>query len=251
MDISHILKNWEYAPDEVNVRIIQGKDGSRKIQMRLDLGLLQMEYSGRPDGKRPHGYESLLDYYRQNLDIHRNELGSESGFSLDSNDCAALRNEAQQYYYRYLSLFHLQEYEAVERDTARNLRAFDFIKQYAADEDDRFLLEQYRPYVLMMNARSAAYRLLEKNELDVAIDRLETAIRLIRDFFRDFDRPDLADQCSEIQLLMQLVREIRSRWKNDPVSELRKKMQQAVAREDFETAAHIRDTIRQLNHQTV
>ena len=31
--------------------------------MRIDLGLLQMELDGRPDGQRPHGFESLLDYY--------------------------------------------------------------------------------------------------------------------------------------------------------------------------------------------
>ena len=31
--------------------------------MRIDLGLIQMEIDGRPDGERPEGYESLLEFY--------------------------------------------------------------------------------------------------------------------------------------------------------------------------------------------
>ena len=50
-------------PDEPQVRIVPGDDGLEKIQMRIDLGLLQMELSGRPDGQRPFDHESLLDYY--------------------------------------------------------------------------------------------------------------------------------------------------------------------------------------------
>ena len=61
---------YEAGPNEpgvINVRKIHGVDGLPKFQMRLDLGLLQMEMSGRPDGVRPHGYESLLDYFENNL----------------------------------------------------------------------------------------------------------------------------------------------------------------------------------------
>ena len=36
-------------------RKIVGEDGKEKLQVRLDLGLLQMELNGRPDGERPHG----------------------------------------------------------------------------------------------------------------------------------------------------------------------------------------------------
>ena len=62
-DIRPILAGWEFEPDRVQVRIITGDDGSEKIQMRIDLGLMQMEIAGRPDGERPEGYESLLESY--------------------------------------------------------------------------------------------------------------------------------------------------------------------------------------------
>ena len=62
-DIAGILDGWEFEPDAIQVRIITGDDGAEKIQMRIDLGLIQMELDGRPDGERPEGFESLLDSY--------------------------------------------------------------------------------------------------------------------------------------------------------------------------------------------
>jgi hypothetical protein len=60
-DITPVLKGWDYEPGTINVRKVVGNDGIPKLQMRLDLGLFQMEMTGRPDGVRPHGHESLLD----------------------------------------------------------------------------------------------------------------------------------------------------------------------------------------------
>ncbi len=246
LDITRILKGWDYQPNEVTVRLINGDDGTPKVQMRLDIGLLQMEYSGRPDGKRPHGFESLFEYYQKQLEDHILQQDSDEGFFLDPDECSDLRAEALQYYYRYLSLFHLQEYGAVERDTGRNLAVFDFIKQYAEDEQDKYALEQYRPYVLMMNARAASHHLLEKNRIEEAVQKIQTAIDKIHEFFSELGRPDIAENCNEILFLNGFLEEIESKWKSNPVKELREKMQEAVNREDYETAAQIRDRIKQM-----
>src|SRR5438876_6384030 len=76
-DIVPLLKGWDYEPGTINVRKINGLDGRPKLQMRLDLGLLQMELSGRPDGAKPHGHDSLLDYYEEQLREHKKTNGSE------------------------------------------------------------------------------------------------------------------------------------------------------------------------------
>ena len=60
------------------------------------------------------------------------------------------------YYHRYLSLFVLEEFPGVVRDTARNLRVLDLCGKFAVDEQDRLVLEQYRPYIMMMNTRARA-----------------------------------------------------------------------------------------------
>ena len=247
-DISHILQCWKYVADDVTVRIIEGDDHKRKVQMRLDLGLLQMDFDGRPDGLRPNGFESLLEYYENQLDKHIAQHGSDEGFFLDPDDCSAVRSESLQYYYRYLSLFHLKEYQAVERDTARNLRLFAFIKKYASEEDDRFSMEQYRPYVVMMNARSTAFLMMEENLYGEALACVEDGVRHIQEFFKEFGRPRLAERCSEMVILKKLAQDIKQNSMASPIEKLREKMKAAVAREDYKSAALFRDEIRKLIH---
>src|SRR6185503_5801203 len=74
-DITPMLRGWDYEPGTINVRKVSGLDGHPKLQMRLDLGLLQMEMTGRPDGTRPHGCESLLEYYESQLADHNRRNG--------------------------------------------------------------------------------------------------------------------------------------------------------------------------------
>lgn len=140
-DIGPVLRGWDYEPGTINVRKIPGQDGSYKLQMRLDLGLLQMELNGRPDGLKPHGYDSLLEYHEEQLREHKKRFGTELGFHLTSDQCQSLREEAAMYYHRYLGLFVLEEYPAVVRDTDRNLRVLDLCGKYASDEQDRLLLD--------------------------------------------------------------------------------------------------------------
>ena len=107
LDISNILKDWPYDSGQISARKIRGRDGADKIQLRLDLGLLQMEPTGRPDGLRPRGHESLLDYYEHLLNLRRIQGASEEQFELDEQACELLRNEAVMYYHRYLAQFIL------------------------------------------------------------------------------------------------------------------------------------------------
>ena len=55
LDLNDLLEGWPHEPGQVKARKIVGRDGCEKIQLRIDLGLIQMELNGRPDGVRPHG----------------------------------------------------------------------------------------------------------------------------------------------------------------------------------------------------
>ncbi len=245
-DISILLRGWDYNANEVTVRKIVGADGSEKIQMRLDLGLLQMETSGRPDGLHPHGYESLLEYHvarrRSYDDIH----GDSEAFIFTVEECSELKQEAMQYYYRYLSLFHLGDYAGVIRDTQRNLNAFDLVRDHAEDDSERTSLEQFRPYVLMMNTRAKACLLLEDQEFDHALDTIEAGIERIRDFFYEVERPDLAKNCREIAFLSDWSERILHNRPLTPQDKLKKELRVAVEAEDYERAAKLRDEIKEL-----
>jgi hypothetical protein len=47
-DISGFLDQWDYQPNQVVVRKFIGNDGTEKIQLRVDLGLLQMNARAAP-----------------------------------------------------------------------------------------------------------------------------------------------------------------------------------------------------------
>jgi len=244
-DLSALMHGWDYNPSEVTVRRILGADGREKIQMRLDLGVLQMEASGRPDGRRPYGHESLLEYHLDRKE-RAEEEGNWSDWSLDSEECAELKQEAMQYYYRYLSLFHLGDYWNVIRDTERNIKVFDLIRDYTQEESDRMSLEQFRPYVLMMNSRARACIALEEKSYDRALQLIETGIENISQFFREIEREDLIDQCREIQFLEEWAERIETNRPISPADRLRKELSQAVEQEDYEKAAELRDKIRSM-----
>src|SRR6185436_1439734 len=188
-DISHILKGWEYEAGTINVRRITGNDGQPKLQMRLDLGLLQMEMDGRPDGVRPHG-------------------------------CQSLREEALMYYHRYLSLFVLGEFLGVARDTARNLRVLDLCGKYASSEQDRLVLEQYRPYIIMMNARALASIEFDENNFRRALAIVKRGLKDIREFFARFGQEDAYTHSNEVKILRRFGREIRRKLPVDPMKQL-------------------------------
>ena len=107
-DISHLLEQWDYQPGQVVVRKFVGKDGLEKIQLRVDLGLLQMNAQGRPDGKRPFGHPTLFDFHLAKLEQFRaRHDGSDQEFVLSGEDCAKLQLEAFQYHHRYVCLLQL------------------------------------------------------------------------------------------------------------------------------------------------
>ena len=58
-DIDHVLKGWKYEPGEVVARLARASDGRQVLQMRIDLGVLQLEVENRPDGTRPGGADVL------------------------------------------------------------------------------------------------------------------------------------------------------------------------------------------------
>jgi hypothetical protein len=242
-DITPVLRGWDYESGTINVRKIYGLDGQPKLQMRLDLGLLQMEMNGRPDGVRPHGYESLLEYFENKLSDHTRRNGTELGFQIASSDCQSLREEAVMYYHRYLSLFVLEEFTGVVRDTDRNLRVLDLCGKYAADEQDRLVLEQYRPYITMMNARARASLLMKERRYREALESVRQGLADIKEFYVRFGQEEAYAHSNEVRVLKRFAREIKGKLPVNPVERLQRKLQRAVKNEEYEEAAKLRDKL--------
>jgi hypothetical protein len=246
-DISGILENWDYEPGKVVVRKFKAKDGTEKLQLRVDLGLLQMNAHGRPDGKKPFGHESLLEHYESQLEKFKFENGGdEKGFQLKPEDISKLQQEAIQYHHRYICLFQLEEFDAVIRDADRNLKVFDFAQKYATSEDFAWALQQFRPQLLMMRVRANGATALKANDFDAVTKIIEDGLEEIRQFYRDQERNDLLDQSGEIISLEAWLEEIRAKRPMSPREKLELALNEAVQNEDYEKAAEVRDKLKNL-----
>jgi len=248
LDISNILKNWPYEPGEVSARRIRGANGKDKIQLRLDMGLLQMEVDGRPDGQRPFGFESLLDYYEHQRRRRVPQDGRES-FELDEKACELLRIEGMMYYHRYLAQFVLEDYEAVERDTMRNLRLMDLCSRYAKEPSDQFCLEQYRPYVLMMCARARGRMALRDKRPKAALAAVQRGIEAVQDCYKRMAQEEMIPASTELAILQAMAHEIQARIPVDPLRRLRDQLDRAVREERYEDAAKLRDRLDRLSQR--
>ena len=245
-DITSILDGWDFEPGKISVRKIIGHDKRVKIQLRLDLGLLQMEMTGRPDGQRPHGCESLLHYYRRRLEAQHEVAAKDFAFELSPRDCEALRAEAMMYYHRYLSEFALEEYDAVVRDTERNLDVLELCHRHARTDTDRMAMEQYRPYILMMHTRAKAMAAMGKDDFASARHAVQEGLSRMRAFGEELEQLEAVENSPEMAVLRSLLEEIEQREPMDPIRAIEASLAQALADERYEDAARIRDRLRLL-----
>ncbi len=228
-DLRRLLQDWPYDPERLNARILEIDEGRIVLQVRVELGVLQLELDGRPDG----GEDVLA----------RTEsmIADDSGFKIDGALAAALRHEAVQVHQRYVALLSLERYDDVVRDTMRNLRMFDLCRDRASDPDDRTVLEQFRPQVVATRARAAALLALRSERIAEARRLLEEAVAEIRGGLAEgaADPPECA--------MLEGMRDVLQ--PKLPVSqrhELERRIQSAISAENYELAAILRDELRQL-----
>jgi hypothetical protein len=246
-DISQLLENWEYQPGQVVVRKFKAKDGQEKIQLRVDLGLLQMNADGRPDGKRPFGHTSLLEYHQARLYKHlAAHEGSDDRFILKPEECAKLQLEALQYHHRYICLLQLEDYAGVVRDAERNLAVFDFVEKHAESEELAWSLRQFQPQLLMILTRARGAQALKSDDYTQAFRLNDEGLEQIRAFYREHANAEAAEQSSEILSLEDWLEEIRARRPLSQRERLERALSEAVKSENYEKAAKVRDELRNL-----
>jgi hypothetical protein len=248
-DISAILRRWGYQDEdaEKNIRRVRMPNGREVLQVRLPLGIEQYELHGRPDGLKPEGFESWFELYHHQANVYGRE------FVLDDESCSRLHSEGMLYYYRYLRLFQIQDYELCLRDTSRNLRLLEFVKSHAGKQEHVDMLCQYRPYILRMQIMSRALmRIKEREDCRGALRILKKGLEEIRSL------PEIPgneifqfEQSRSISSLDDLIRQIeRQAHVQAPLTrkeKLLKQLEEAVVKEDYERAALIRDKLRRID----
>jgi hypothetical protein len=240
-DIRSVLDNWPFDPAD-NVRVFTAKDGRPVMQVRTPLGVEQYELDGRPDGHRPHGAESLLEFHVARLARASSE-GTADSFHLSQEECLDLFEEGVLYYCRYVHLLQVEEWERMVRDTARNLRLSQFVSRHAGRLEDRQHMEPWRPYLIRMNAVARAMVHLQRARHIQALAVVRAALADIA----ALPEVDVETFRIERERALDALRDMAEGIEhNRPLSEeerLENELRAAVSREEFERAAVLRDRI--------
>jgi hypothetical protein len=247
-DISYILSRWPYDNDEaMQVRRIEGRDGRPKIQLRIDLGVLQMELEGRPDGRRPFDSESLLDHYRGLAESYRRLHGWYEGFELDSQACSDLRQESLQFYHRRISLMALQEYARAVADADHNLGILELLKAFAKNREDWLASEQYRAFIQCHRIQAQTLQHLSRDDVRAALLEVDRGLRTLREIFVEQDRIEELEDSAELSVLHDLQRKLEARYHVSHRQRLQLLLDDALRREDPDTAADLRAQLREMD----
>jgi hypothetical protein len=232
-DLDSILRDWEFDPHSLSVRLVKGEDGRDVIQMRVDLGVLQMETQGRPDGWEPDGFSSFLDAM---LDIEKKE----DDFVMTEEQCFEADREFVQFYHRRISWLRLQHYHRAVDDADHTLSLMDVCRDHSPDEEWTMSHEQYRPFVLFHRTQAAALAALNDSDAESAIDEINLGLALMRSVFEEHEADEDFD---DDEMVVQLLK-LRDSLKDEYIGPtLQERLAQAVQSEQYELAAKLRDEL--------
>jgi hypothetical protein len=95
----------------------------------------------------------------------------------------------------------------------------------------------------MMNTRAKACEALRQGYVQTAIAYLRGGIKRIAHLFPQEDRKKLLRQSHEARILLDMLKQIRLQLPPDPRKTLQRRLREALAAEQYEEAAELRDQL--------
>jgi hypothetical protein len=232
-DIDAILSSWPFQPGVITARIVRAGNGREVLQMRIELGVLQLESTGRPDGEKPQGHPTYLDYLRQQARELRGR------FSLGEEQSSEVDREFLQYYHRRICWLALRQFRRAVEDAEHTLALMDFVARHSADQEWALSHEQYRPFVLFHRTQAAALAQLDEAGPEPAIEEIDRGLEQIRVVFRSVEAEEHFNEDEFVKQLAELRDWIRQHYRVGRT--LSEQLADAIAREQYERAAQLRD----------
>jgi UvrB/uvrC motif len=246
-DLDELIRSWPYEPDQCEqvAREARGYDGRKLLQVRIELGVLQLEMTGRPDGARPHGFNTYLEYLRYVTSGRAQPLrGKTVRWAMSAEQCAELDREFIQFYHRRVAWRSLGKHDRVIQDAEHTLALMDFVLRHGIDEEYIASHEQCRAIVLFHRAEAGFAMALERKRPEEAVDALREGIDRLNAHQRVWWEENDSEESPVpklVERLAKIEREVRERFLVRKT--LREQLDEAVVREDYEQAAKLRDLI--------
>ena len=237
-DIDNVLRDWEYKAGVVQARLVDAPGGRQVIQMRVDLGVLQLEVDARPDGAHPHGHDTYYEYLH---DRSRAAQRAGSKFVLSEEESQEADREFMQFYHRRVCWLALRQYARAMRDADHTLTFMDLVKRHSPGDEYTQAHEQYRGFVLFHRTQAASALQVEKNNPEQAVDEVRSGLEKLKAFFLEFGLEEQMEEDPMVQHLKKIESTLREQY--DIGATLHEQLEQAIAAEDYERAAQLRDAL--------
>jgi hypothetical protein len=246
LDLSELVGDWSCPVGEVAARVVTGQDDRELVQLRIDMGLLQMFPDGRPDGGRYRGLPSARKYVEREVGL---------GHMPGQEHWSELQRELVQLNYRRIALGKLADSGAqredreaerahllrAARDTDACLAILRMIAEHAGDAgaDARLL-----PTLLFSRARFRSRLALLEGRIEEAIEEAETGADALSAALGDIgvDADEVQEDEPAIAYLRQLGERLRTQ--HGIGRTLQEQLEDALEREDYERAAQLREHLR-------
>jgi hypothetical protein len=245
LDLDELTSGWDCPPGELRARAIVGRDGRELVQLRIDLGVMQMFSDGRPDGQRHRGHASAAEFITHELRV--------GGHLLESDWCE-LDREVTQTNYRRMACAAVAE-SALQANDDQSARRY--IRQALEDAatcltDLKLMNHRHAPVpeelaslpptLVFDRARLAAQVRVIEGQFEEAIDQADAGAASLESLLVSLGYDE--EQCDEdpgLRYLRTLSRHLRREY--GVTMTLSEQLAQAIANEDFETAAELRDEL--------
>ena len=118
----------------------------------------------------------------------------------------------------------------------------DFVKRYSPNEEYTQAHEQYRGFVIFQRTQAAAAQQAENEKPEAAIDEVRRGLEELKAFFNAHGLLEQMDDDGMVQHLRKIEERLREEY--GITSTLREELDAAVAAEDYERAAQLRDELK-------
>jgi hypothetical protein len=234
-DIDFILRQWPFKAGTVAARLVRAADGREVLQMRIEMGLLQMEVSGRPDGEHPGGANTCLEWLEE---LARVEGAS---FTLSEEHCVEIDREFLQFYHRRICCIALRQFARAVADADYTLALMNFAAAHSPNQQWLLSHEQYRPFVIFHRVQAAGMLKLQESGPEAAIETIDRGLGQMREVFAKFGAEEQFEQDELVGQLAAMKESLREEYRVGKT--LAEQLADAVASEEYERAARLRDQI--------
>ena len=241
LDLADVISGWECPAGELSARVVVGPDGHELVQLRVDLGVLQMYPDGRPDGALYHGLPTVVEYLQHELRVGRDAISGEHWQALD-RELTQLNHRRLAFATVVEEALHRQAEDEARQYLLRVLRDVDLcqgalrlLSEQRGSAGDH---EQLWPTLVFNRARLLCQLRVLDEDYDGAIEAAEDGAVALADLLRERGAED--DELAEdlgVLYLQELAAQLRQQYQIE--STLREQLAEAIAHDDFEAAADL------------